>query len=59
MNVKEAVQTVFHVLARHIAEGQARKVAEALPAEIRALWPPPDEAAATLSEAGERTRAEP
>jgi len=42
-----------------VAEGQARKVAGALPAEIRALWPSPDEAAASLSETGESEPAEP
>jgi len=59
VNVKDAVQAVFKVLARHIAEGQARKVAGALPAEIRALWPSPDEAAASLSETGESKPAGP
>jgi uncharacterized protein (DUF2267 family) len=59
VNVKEATQTVFGVLARHIAEGQARKVAGALPAEIRALWPSPEDAVEALSEAVERTPAEP
>jgi uncharacterized protein (DUF2267 family) len=39
VNVREAVETVFRVLAVHIAKGQADKVAGELPAEIRALWP--------------------
>ena len=39
INVRDAVRTVFAVLAKHIAPGQAAKVAGALPAEIRALWP--------------------
>jgi uncharacterized protein (DUF2267 family) len=39
VNVREAAETVFRVLARHIAKGQVRKVAGELPAEIRALWP--------------------
>jgi len=39
VNTREAVRTVFRVLATHIARGQADKVAATLPAEIRALWP--------------------
>src|SRR5204863_301216 len=39
VNVQEAVRTVFAVLAKHIAKGQADKTARVLPAEIRALWP--------------------
>ena len=39
VNLREAVETVFRVLASHIAKGQADKVAGELPAEIRALWP--------------------
>jgi uncharacterized protein (DUF2267 family) len=38
VNVQEAVRTVFAVLAKHIAKGQADKTARVLPAEIRALW---------------------
>jgi len=39
VNVQEAVRTVFAVLAKHIAKGQADKTARVLPAEIRSLWP--------------------
>ena len=39
VNTRDAVRTVFRVLATHIARGQADKVAATLPAEIRALWP--------------------
>lgn len=35
---RDATRAVFQVLNRHIAEGQARKVREALPEPIRALW---------------------
>jgi uncharacterized protein (DUF2267 family) len=41
VNVRDAVCTVFAVLAKHIARGQAEKTARALPGEIRALWPSP------------------
>ena len=36
--MRDAVCTVFAVLAKHIARGQAEKTARALPGEIRALW---------------------
>jgi uncharacterized protein (DUF2267 family) len=42
VNAREAVRTVFTVLAKHIAKGQADKTAQVLPADIRALWPAPD-----------------
>ena len=35
----DAVQAVFAVLERHLDRGQAEKVRQALPEEIRALWP--------------------
>jgi uncharacterized protein (DUF2267 family) len=39
VNAAEAVRSVFAVLEAHVDPGQLRKVREALPAEIRALWP--------------------
>jgi len=39
VNTREAVRTVFRVLATHISRGQADEVAATLPSEIRALWP--------------------
>jgi uncharacterized protein (DUF2267 family) len=50
VNPREAVQTVFAVLSRHIPRGQIDNVQQALPQDIRALWiaaeegvvPPPD-----------------
>jgi uncharacterized protein (DUF2267 family) len=33
-----AARAVFGVLSRHLAEGQIRKVRDALPDEVRALW---------------------
>ena len=35
----EASRTVFGVLSRHIDPGQIEKVRQALPAEVRDLWP--------------------
>ena len=43
VNIRDAVRAVFEVIDRHIASGQADKVASSLPAEIRALWPSADE----------------
>jgi uncharacterized protein (DUF2267 family) len=41
INVHDAARTVFAVLCKHVAPGQAEKTARVLPAEIRALWPMP------------------
>ena len=32
---------MFAVLSRHVSEGQVRKVREALPEDVRALWSEP------------------
>ena len=37
----EAVRAVFGVLSRHVPEGQLRKVWQALPEDVRALWSEP------------------
>jgi uncharacterized protein (DUF2267 family) len=42
VNSEEAVQSVFKVLSHHIDPGQVRKVRDALPEDVRALWPDPD-----------------
>jgi uncharacterized protein (DUF2267 family) len=39
---KEAIAAVFGVLDRHVSEGQAEKVRQALPQSIRSLWPVPE-----------------
>jgi uncharacterized protein (DUF2267 family) len=52
VNVREAVETVFRVLAMHISKGQADKVAGELPAEIRALWPSDAQRAADIRPLG-------
>jgi uncharacterized protein (DUF2267 family) len=36
---QEAARTVFDVLGRHVSDGQARKVCQALPEDVRMLWP--------------------
>lgn len=38
----DATRAVFSVLDRHLDHGQAAKVRDALPEEIRALWPERD-----------------
>jgi uncharacterized protein (DUF2267 family) len=42
VNSEEAVQSVFKVLSHYIDPGQVRKVRDALPEEIRGLWPDPE-----------------
>jgi uncharacterized protein (DUF2267 family) len=37
----DATRAVFGVLNRHVPEGQLRKVREALPEDVRALWSEP------------------
>lgn len=39
MNRMDAIQTVFQVLTRHVSPGQTEKVRQALPEDVRALWP--------------------
>jgi len=38
----DAVKTVFKVLSHYVDPGEVRKVREALPEEVRRLWPDPD-----------------
>jgi len=54
VNVPKAAQAVFGVLARHVSPGQILKVVEALPADVRALWP-----AEVRSDAGRQENQEP
>jgi uncharacterized protein (DUF2267 family) len=35
----DATQAVFSVLGRHLDNGQAAKVRNALPEDVRAIWP--------------------
>lgn len=39
VNVEQAARAVFQVLSRHIDRGQTVKVRDALPEDIRRLWP--------------------
>lgn len=41
VDTEDAVQAVFGVLDHYLDPGQARKVREALPEDIRVLWPDP------------------
>ena len=41
VNPEEAVHSVFHVLSHHLDPGQIAKVRQALPEDIRRLWPDP------------------
>lgn len=42
INVETAVSTVFALLSRHVPVGQIDKVRQALPVDIRDLWPDGD-----------------
>jgi uncharacterized protein (DUF2267 family) len=39
VDTAQATRAVFHVLSRHVDRGQAAKIRESLPREIRVLWP--------------------
>ena len=39
VNIWDATRAVFRVLTRHIDRGQVENVREAMPAEVRAIWP--------------------
>lgn len=41
---RDAAQSVFGVLYRHVSKGQIDKVVRALPREIRTFWPHPEHA---------------
>jgi uncharacterized protein (DUF2267 family) len=46
VNPQGAAQAVFRTLGRHVTAGQAHKVRDALPEDIRRLWPEDVEQAA-------------
>jgi uncharacterized protein (DUF2267 family) len=39
VNVHKATRAVFHILSRHMNRGQVEKVRNALPEEVRNIWP--------------------
>jgi uncharacterized protein (DUF2267 family) len=41
VNVKDATATVFQVLNRYLDPHQIEKARQALPEQVRALWPSP------------------
>jgi uncharacterized protein (DUF2267 family) len=41
VNPQDAVQSVFKVLSHYLDPGQAKKVRDALPEDVRALWADP------------------
>jgi uncharacterized protein (DUF2267 family) len=43
VNVQQAATAVMRTLNRHVTEGQVRKVRDALPKGVRAMWPEPTE----------------
>jgi len=42
VDTADAVRTVFGVLSHHVEPNQVAKVREALPEEVRSLWPDPN-----------------
>jgi uncharacterized protein (DUF2267 family) len=42
VNVQQAATAVMRTLNRHVTEGQVRKVRDALPRGVRAMWPEPE-----------------
>jgi uncharacterized protein (DUF2267 family) len=42
VNVEQAATVVMRTLNRHVTEGQVKKVRDALPKGVRALWPEPE-----------------
>jgi uncharacterized protein (DUF2267 family) len=44
IKIEQAATAVMRTLNRHITEGQVRKVRDALPKGVRAMWPEPDHA---------------
>jgi uncharacterized protein (DUF2267 family) len=44
IDVESAAHAVFQVLENHVSPGEIRDVMQVLPEDIRALWPPHEEA---------------
>jgi uncharacterized protein (DUF2267 family) len=47
IDVENAARAVFRTLENHVSAGEIRDVMQVLPEDIRALWPPLNEAAAS------------
>jgi uncharacterized protein (DUF2267 family) len=56
VNVRDATRAVFTVLSRHVNRGQIDKVRDALPEQVRNLWPLTDEAPDLASPQSARRR---
>jgi uncharacterized protein (DUF2267 family) len=56
VNVQQAATAVMRTLNRHVTEGQVRKVREALPKGVRAMWPEPEHAEAGRTEHDQATK---
>jgi uncharacterized protein (DUF2267 family) len=39
VNIRDATRAVFRAISRHVDPGQVENVREAMPAEVRAIWP--------------------
>jgi uncharacterized protein (DUF2267 family) len=55
INAEAAAATVMRTLNRHVTGGQVRKVRDALPKGVRAMWPEPDHKEPEHSEKGAET----
>lgn len=55
INVQDAVRSVFRVLSQHVDRGQLEHVRDALPEEVRRLWPEDFLEAAPSRAAAQRT----
>jgi uncharacterized protein (DUF2267 family) len=56
VNVQSAVRAVFRVLSHHLAAGQVRKVRDAMPEDVRAIWPLGEAPPTSPHEMGEKAR---
>jgi uncharacterized protein (DUF2267 family) len=56
VNVPQAATAVMRTLNRHMTEGQVRKVRDALPKGVRAMWPDPEHMEAGRTEHDQGTK---
>jgi uncharacterized protein (DUF2267 family) len=57
VNVQQAATAVMRTLNRHVTEGQVRKVRDALPRGVRAMWPEPEHKEAGRTEHDQAAKA--